>query len=481
MRTIHRTLLVVALPGVMATAGPGVGLAADTNRPPNFVIIFLDDSGYADFHPFGKPPYATPNVERLAQEGCCYRNFYVPQAICSASRAALLTGCYPERTKVFGAHPPRARGLAPKYATIGSGLKTRGYATAVFGKWHIGDQPETRPPARGFDESCGLMYSNDMWEHHPENREFWSQHPLQFWENGKVTIERVTKEHQKMLTTWYTEHAVDFIRRHRNEPFFLYVPHSMPHVPIACSTRFEGKSGAGLYGDVMLEIDWSVGEINKALKDNGLEDNTLVMMSSDNGPWISYGNHAGKTPFREAKATSFDGGTRSACIIKFPGHIKPGSVSEKTFCSIDILPTLASLAGAALPANPVDGKNVWDLIVDKPGARIPNAYYSFTTGQNVEGIISGDGRWKLHLPHAYRTLVVAGRDGKPGTYENKRIELSLFDLKKDPYETTNVADRYPRVATQLREQALEHQRKFYGHTDGPPRAATRQSPSTVKP
>jgi len=268
-------------------------------RPPNFVVIMLDDSGWSDFSPFDSTPYKTPNVEQLAKEGCCFHNFYVSQAICSASRAALLSGCYPGRTKVFGAHGPGDKGLDPKYATIGEVLKAQGYTTAVFGKWHIGDRPETRPAARGFDESCGLMYSNDMWEFHPENPDYWGKHPLQFWENNQVAIERMTKEHQPMLTTWYTEHAVDFIQRQKDNPFFLYVPHSMPHVPIFSSEKFKGKSGAGLYGDVMMEIDWSVGEIMKALRAAGVEENTVVMFTSDNGPWISYGNHAGKTPFRD--------------------------------------------------------------------------------------------------------------------------------------------------------------------------------------
>ena len=259
--------------------------ATMAGKRPNVVIIFLDDSGWSDFRPFGKPPYPTPNVERLAKQGCAFHNFYVPQAVCSASRSALMTGCYPGRTKVFGAHPPRARGLDPKFATMGEVLKRAGYRTAVFGKWHLGDQPETRPPARGFDESCGLMYSNDMWEFHPENPARYRDFPLQFWENGKIKIERVTAEHQPMLTTWYTEHAVDFIRRNKSEPFLLYVPHSMPHVPLFCSDKFKGKSGAGLYGDVMMEIDWSVGEITKALESSGVEDNTLVIFTSDNGPW----------------------------------------------------------------------------------------------------------------------------------------------------------------------------------------------------
>ena len=383
------------------------------------------------------------------------------QAICSASRASLLAGCYPGRTKVFGAHGPRAKGLDPKFVTIGQVVKGRGYRTAVFGKWHVGDQPETRPPARGFDESCGLMYSNDMWEYHPENPEYWGQWPLQYWENGKITIEQVTEKEQTMLTTWYTEHAVDFINRNKNDPFFLYVPHSMPHVPLFCSDKFKGKSGLGLYADVMMEIDWSVGKIVDALNANGLEDNTVVIFSSDNGPWISYGNHAGKTPYREAKATGFDGGTRSACIIKYPAQIEPNTISEKAFCSIDLLPTICFLAGAKLPANEIDGKNVWDIIADKAGAQNPHEYYAFSTNKNFEGVISSDGRWKLHLPHNYRTLVEAGNDGMPGKYTNKRIELSLFDMKNDPFEKVNIINKYPQIAAKLKQLAEQHKNRFY--------------------
>jgi arylsulfatase A len=446
--------------GTAALGFPYTLQAAGRKRP-NFVIIFLDDSGWADFRPFGKTEYATPNVERLASQGCRFNNFYVPQAVCSASRSALLSGCYPGRTKVFGAHSPQARGLDPKFATMGEVLKGAGYRTAVFGKWHIGDQPDTRPPARGFDESCGLMYSNDMWEFHPEHPEAYSKLPLHFWENGKVKIERVTKEHQPMLTTWYTEHAVDFIQRNKRNPFLLYVPHSMPHVPLFCSEKFKGNSGAGLYGDVMMEIDWSVGEIAKALKSAGVEENTLVIFTSDNGPWISYGNHAGKTPYREAKGTGFDGGTRSACIIRYPGQIKAGSASNRTFCSVDLLPTFTHLAGAAPPKNPIDGLDLWDLISGKPGATNPHEYYPFCTGRTFEGVISGDGHWKLHVPHEYRTLVEAGRDGKAGKYRQARIELSLFDMEKDPFETTNVIDKFPEVAARLKGYAEQHSREFY--------------------
>jgi len=441
--------------GLSCTAKP------ESAKQPNFVVIFLDDSGWADFKPFGTPDYPTPNVKKLADDGCRYNQFYVPQAICSASRAALLTGCYPGRTKMFGAHAPTARGVDPKFATIGQVLKNKGYSTAVFGKWHIGDQPDTRPPARGFDESCGLMYSNDMWEFHPGNPEYWGQWPLHFWENGEIKIDRVTPKEQPMLTTWYTEHAVDFINRKKDEPFFLYVPHSMPHVPLFCSEKFKGKSGAGLYGDVMMEIDWSVGQIVGALKDNGLEDNTLVMFTSDNGPWVDYGNHAGKTPFRASKGTSFDGGKRSACIIKYPGAIEAGSSSGEAFCSLDILPTLAALAGASLPENPVDGKNVMDIISGKDGAVNPNEYYPLSIGSEFQGILSGDGKWKLHLPHSYRSLDTPGSDGMPGKYTAETIELSLFDMKNDPYETTNVIGKYPDVAAKLQKLAERHKAEFY--------------------
>lgn len=458
MQTINRRhFLSTAALGLTGLAAP----AAQAKRP-NFVVIFLDDAGFADFHPFGKPEYPTPNVAQLAREGCRFTNFHVPQAVCSASRSALLSGCYPGRTKVFGAHGPRARGLDPKFATMGNVLQSAGYKTAVFGKWHIGDHEDTRPPARGFDESCGLMYSNDMWEYHPQNPQAYSKYPLQYWNDGKITIERVTPDHQQHLTTWYTERAVDFIQRRRNEPFLVYVPHAMPHVPLFCSDKFRGKSGKGLYADVMMEIDWSVGEINKALKQTGVEKNTVVLFTSDNGPWTSYGNHAGRTPYREAKGTSFDGGTRSPCIVKFPGQINAGSVSNRMWCTLDVLPTFAQLAGAAPPANPVDGKNVWDLVRGARGAVNPNEYYPFSNGSNFEGVFSGDGKWKLHLPHSYRVLVEAGNDGKAGTYRQAKIELSLFDMEKDPYETTNVLDKYPDVTERMKGIAERHRRTFYG-------------------
>ena len=430
---------------------------------PNVVIIFMDDSGWADFEPFGEKVLETPNVSQLAAEGTAFHNFYVPQAICSASRSALMSGSYPGRTKVFGAHGPNAWGLDTTFATMGEVFGAAGYATAAFGKWHCGDTPETRSYARGFDETCGLMYSNDMWRHHPENPEYWGQWPLQYWENGTVTIPDVDRSDQKNLTKWYTEHAVDFINRNQDQPFLLYVPHSMPHVPLFCSEAFEGKSGKGLYSDVMLEIDWSVGQINQALKENGIDQNTIVIFTSDNGPWVSYGNHAGETPFREAKGTSFDGGVRSACIMKLPGQIKEGTVSSRTLGTVDLLPTLCHLANIPLPENEIDGENVWDLITGVDGADNPHDYYAFSNGNNFEGVMSGDGRWKLHLPHAYRTLEKAGMDGLAGKYGQAQIDTALFDMENDPYETTNVLQEHPDIATGLIELAETHISKFYSN------------------
>lgn len=428
---------------------------------PNVVIIFLDDSGWADFEPFGEVALETPHVTQLAAEGCAFHNFYVPQAICSASRSALMSGCYPGRNKVFGAHGPNAWGLDTTFATMGEVFSAAGYATAAFGKWHCGDQPETRSYARGFQETCGLMYSNDMWKHHPGNPEYWGQWPLRFWENGKVTIDTVEIADQKNLTRWYTEHAVDFIHRHQDSAFLVYVPHSMPHVPLFCSDEFEGKSGKGLYWDVMLEVDWSVGQINEALKDCGIDQNTIVILTSDNGPWVSYGNHAGITPYREAKGTSFDGGVRSACVMKYPGRIEAGTTSSETFGTVDLLPTLCHLAGIPLPENEIDGQNVWDLVQGLEGAENPHTYYAFSNGRNFEGVMSGDGHWKLHLPHEYRTLELPGADGLPGKYAQVMIDTALFDMYSDPYETTNVLEEHPAIAKEMIQLAEAHKLRFY--------------------
>jgi len=433
---------------------------SETNKP-NIVLIFLDDAGFADFQPFAETLYPTPNVQTLAEEGRRFMNFYVPQAICSASRAALMTGTYPERNGVFGAHAPTARGLETNFMTMAEMLKENGYRTGFFGKWHLGDQEETRPHNRGFDETAGIMYSNDMWAGHPENPEYWGQFPMHYWKNGEVVIDSVTADHQKNFTTWFTEESVDFINRNSDEPFFLYVPHPQPHVPLFVSEKFEGKSGTGLYGDVMMEIDWSVGEIVTALEENGVRGNTIVIFTSDNGPWLSYANHSGKTPFREGKGTSFDGGLRSALVISYPDKIEKNSISHDAFFSIDLLPTIAHLTGSELPDYDIDGKDVWSLIIGKNSAEDPQEYYSFTNGQEFQGVLSGDGKWKLHIPHNYRTSPVGGRDGLPGLYQHARIDTALFDMVHDPYEKVNVIEDYPEIAERLIRYTEQHQARFF--------------------
>ncbi len=436
--------------------------AEEETLPPNVVIIFLDDAAYGDYGPFAESVVPTPGVNELASEGVVFTNFHVPQAICSASRAALLSGCNPGRTGVFNAHGPFGRGLEPRYPIFPEIFKSAGYVTGFFGKWHIGDQDDTRPHARGFDVSEGLMYSHDMWKHHPEAPEYWGQHPLQYWKNGEVTIAEMDSSHQRNLTKWYTEGAVQFIKDHANDPFFLYVPHSMPHVPLFTSEEFTDKSGYGVYGDVTMELDWSVQQINQALKEVGVDERTIVVFTSDNGPWVSYGNHAGRTPFREAKGTSFEGGVRSPCIIKYPEGLEAGRVSDKNFYSIDLLPTIADLAGVTIPDSvELDGKNVWNWINEEEGAVNPQVYYELTNGVNFEGIMTGDGRWKLHLPHFYRTLEYPGKDGWPGKYYQSKIELSLFDMQHDPMESENVIEAYPDIADSLIQLANQHQQKFF--------------------
>ena len=262
-------------------------------QPPNIVLIHLDDMGYGDLTATGATGYRTPNIDRLCAEGMRFTNYYSAQAVSSASRAGLLTGCYPNRIGFAGALGPKSKiGLNPDEETMAKNLKKAGYATAIVGKWHVGCRPGLMPLDHGFDEYFGLPYSNDMWPHHPQTSAY---PPLPLYEGREVVNPSVSAADQAQLTTWYTEHAVDFITRRSEGPFFLYLAHSMPHVPLFVSDKFKGKSEQGLYGDVMMEIDWSVGEVLKALEKSGADANTIVVFTSDNGPWINYGDHAGST------------------------------------------------------------------------------------------------------------------------------------------------------------------------------------------
>jgi len=425
---------------------------------PNIIIIFADDLGYGDIGVNGARGFTTPHIDGLARRGSLFSNFHVAQAVCSASRAALLTGCYPERVGIPGALGPQsALGLHADETTLAELLRACGYATGLVGKWHLGHLAPFLPPRHGFDESYGLPYSNDIWPYHPVDRPDAFRPPLPMIENGQVVDPEITPDEQALLTTWYTERAVDFISRHRAGPFFLYLAHSMPHVPLFVSERFRGQSERGLYGDVVMELDWSVGQITRALRDHGLEDNTLVIFTSDNGPSLSYGDHAGSAGgLREGKTTIWEGGTRVPCVMAWPGHVPAGTVNDRFLVTIDLLPTLAGLAGGGPLSLPIDGRDVWPLLVGQPGARNPHDAYGFWGRKNeLHGVVTGDGRWKLVLPHDYNTLggLPGGRDGKPASLSRAKItQPHLYDLLADREERHDVAVEHPEVMQRL--QAL---------------------------
>jgi arylsulfatase A-like enzyme len=285
--------------------------------------------------------------------------------------------------------------------------------------------------------------------------------PLPYWENGAIKIPDISPDDQKHLTAWATEGATRFIRSQAGkQPFFLYVAHSMPHVPLYCRDEFKGKSGAGLYGDVITEIDWSVGEIMTALRETGVEKDTIVLLTSDNGPWEEFGNHAGKTPFREHKGTSFEGGVRSALAVRFPRELKPGTVNDRAFGSIDLYPTLAALAGVPLQEKDTDGRNVWPLMRGDEGAMNPHRHYFISIGWDLEAVITSDGKWKLHLPHGYRDVIRPGHDGERGETKTSMIEESLFNLIDDPSEQDNLITKHPDIATELREAGAAYLKRF---------------------
>lgn len=442
-----RTVLIV-FASLVGVVGATAAEPARQERPPNFVIIFTDDQGYADVGCFGAKGFQTPNLDRMAREGTRFTNFYVAQAVCSASRTALLTGCYPNRVGILGALGPSSKiGISDTEVTLAQMLKPRGYATAIYGKWHLGHHPKFLPTHHGFDDYFGLPYSNDMWPKHPT-----AKFPdLPLIEGDKVVA---VNPDQTQLTTWYTERAVKFIAKNKDRPFFLYLAHNMPHVPLHVSSKFKGKSERGLYGDVIMEIDWSVGQVLAELKKQGIDERTLVLFTSDNGPWLSYGDHAGSAgPLREGKGTTWDGGQREPCIMRWPGKIPAGRVCAEPTATIDIFPTLARLAGAELPRHPIDGLDIWPILAGQPGARNPHEAYFFYWNRELQGVRSG--RWKLHFPHNYRTLAgrPGGTGGKPVPYSQARTELALFDLDNDIGETVNVAAQHPEIVKRLQQLA----------------------------
>jgi arylsulfatase len=408
-----------------------------SNRP-NVIVIFTDDQGYGDVGAFGAEGFDTPHLDRLADEGIRFTSFYSAAAMCSPSRAALMTGSYPVRIGVtYVLQPASAVGLHPQELTIAELLKSVGYATAAVGKWHLGHEEMFLPTRHGFDEFFGLPYSNDMT-------------PLPLLENEEPLEE---SPDLSQLTKRYTDRARDFIARNRERPFFLYLAHTMPHVPLAVSDDFEGRSELGLYGDVMMELDASVGQILETLEELAIDRNTLVVFASDNGPWLSYGSHAGSAgPLRGGKFTAFEGGQRVPGIMRWPERIESNTVCTEIVTTMDFFPTIAKITGARLPKWPIDGRNILPILEGSPES-IPNDSVYFYDGSTLQALRSE--RWKLHLPHRYQAVVEPGVDGSAGELEYLELPLSLFDLDADPGETTNLAEQYPDVVTRLTEAATQ--------------------------
>ncbi len=430
------------------------------DRPPNIVLIFTDDQGYRDVGVFGADDIATPNLDQMAADGIKLTSFYSAQAVCSASRAGILTGCYPNRIGIHNAMMPDSKkGLHPSETTLAEMLKANGYNTAIYGKWHLGDHPDFLPTKNGFDEWFGIPYSNDMWPLHPQQGPVFNFGPLPLYENETV-IDTLTDQTQ--LTTQITEHSVDFIHRNKDNPFFLYVPHPQPHVPLFVSDKFKGKSNRGLYGDVIMEIDWSVGQILKALKDDGLEDNTLVIFTSDNGPWLAYGNHAGSAlPYREGKGTAWEGGQREPFIARWPGKLPVGKIIDVPVMAIDILPTIANITDSELPEKTIDGMNVWKVLTGESEESPQEVYFYYYRVNELHGVRYG--KWKLYFPHTYRTMdgQEPGKDGLPGEYRMVDLkEIELYDLENDESETINVADEHPEVVEKIKELADDMRRRL---------------------
>jgi arylsulfatase A len=399
-------------------------------RLPNFVVIFCDDLGYADLGCFGSKKIKTPNLDRMASEGMRLTSFYSTCSVCSPSRSSLLTGCYPRRVNMHVndrnlcvLFPADKKGLNPEETTIAETLKAKDYATICVGKWHVGDHPNFLPHNQGFDSYFGIPYSNDM------NRK---EVPLPLLRNERVIESPVD---QPMLTPRYTKEVVQFIYRNKDKPFFIYLPHTFPHVPLFASSRFKGKSAQGRYGDTIEEIDWSTGEILKALKDAGVDENTLVLFTSDNGSQQKGSN----APLRGRKGQTWEGGQRVPCVARWPGKISEASESSEIVSTLDLLPTFAKLAGVPLPEKTIDGHDASDILLGEKDAKSKHEAFYYYQMDQLQCVRSG--KWKLHL-----ALESKKRNwGKP---EGKKPQ-QLFDLEKDVGESTDVSSDQPEVVKRL--------------------------------
>lgn len=434
-------------------------------KMPNVVLIFMDDLGYGDLSSYGALDYRTPNIDRMAAEGIRFTNFLSAQAVCSASRSALLTGCYPNRIGFSGAFFPNSKvGINPDEMTLAELFKEKNYATAIFGKWHLGDNKKFLPLQHGFDEYYGIPYSNDMWPvwydgkpATPEQKNKYQFPALPIIEGNEKVGEVKTLDDQAQLTRQLTERATGFIKKNKNKPFFLYVPHPMPHVPIYASPAFKGKSKQGLFGDMMMEVDWSVGEILKTLKENGLDKNTLVIFTSDNGPWLNFGNQAGSAGgMREGKGVSYEGGVRVPCIMRWKGIAPEGIICNQLASTIDILPTLASICHLNMPKNRIDGFNMQPILRGDMNHE-PRKYFYYYYRKNDLQAVRRD-NWKLVLPHRGRSYVgqQPGMNGFPGgAPEDTPIGQGLYDLRRDPSEAYDIQQYYPEIMAELLKVADE--------------------------
>ena len=457
-----------------------LGLATDSHAAaptkPNVIVIFADDLGYGDLGCYGSKVISTPRIDRMAREGVRFTDFYVASPFCSPSRAALLTGRLPARCGVpYVLFPSEHTGLPPSETTIPEILKGAGYATACVGKWHLGWHKELRPQQQGFDEFFGLLHTNDTeeWEVGQPFMQLSMFEPLQLREGDRVVQSPVD---QTMLTQRYTERSIDFIRRNRARPFFLYLAHTMPHIPQYASPAFLGKSKDGIYGDAIEELDWSTGKILDTLKELGIDGNTLVIFTSDNGanlrgkkpnpkarfPGHSFGGSNG--PLRAGKGTTFEGGVRVPCIARWPGKISAGRDDSTVWSSMDLLPTFAALAKASLPTSlTLDGQDASEVLFGNAATRKPRAVFDYF-GVQLQAV--REGPWKLLVPISEmpKTRVPSlWFEHQPGLFERQHRlwpKATLYNLADDIGETTDVAAAHPEIVAELLKKAREFDVNF---------------------
>ncbi len=408
--------------------------------PPNIVILFVDDLGYADIGPFGATKQKTPNLDRMAREGMKLTSFYAAP-VCSVSRAQLMTGCYGARISVPGVYPPGSKnGLHPQERTIAEHLKENGYATQIVGKWHLGDQPSFLPTRQGFDHYLGIPYSNDMQKTARDS----GQRVVPLLRDDKV-VELLTEEDQTLIEERYTEEAVSFIRASKDRPFFLYFPHTAVHTPIHPGKAFQGRSQNGRFGDWVEEVDWSVGRVLDTLRELKLDQNTLVVFTSDNGPWLVKGEDGGSAlPLRGGKGSTWEGGVREPSLAWWPSKIAPGSVCDAVAGTIDLLPTCVKLAGGTVPAEPIiDGRDISPLLFGQTKESQREAHYYFSS-YNLQAVRQGP--WKLALTQQSESL-------SKGIATDAKINPRLYNLDDEIGEQTNLADKHPEIVAKLQSLA----------------------------